>query len=121
MGYFLFGYMFQNCIHRFWFPSTSSKYYYPLFGVAVAIVYIICAGIVTQTGYDEKYEGALGSIDQMAGLVFIVVEFGFLIFFYFFYLQWGWYGWSLLAFGILFLINFIIAGAMIGMSSGRYG
>jgi hypothetical protein len=117
-GYFLIGYMFEHSIRKSSLFSekicqldsrthtnrcynslkVSNQIYYPVMGLLIAIYYLICAFIVKETGYDEKYESIMGSVDQTAGLALIGIEVGLSILLYFFHLRWSWYGWSFIIF-----------------------
>lgn len=113
IGYFLIGYMFEESLRWSVFYWAKSQYYYPLFGVFLAVVYAICAGLVQEVAFDKRYEGSFASVDQLGSLIFILVELAVIITLYFLYLRNHWYGATLITIGCAILLNFILAFAMI--------
>mmetsp|Transcript_28138 Transcript_28138/g.24870 ORF Transcript_28138/g.24870 Transcript_28138/m.24870 type:complete len:277 (+) Transcript_28138:647-1477(+) len=55
----------------------------------------------------------------MGSLIYIMVELVLIVVLYLLFLRNHWFGWTFFAFCITFLINFILVGAMIAMSSGQ--
>jgi hypothetical protein len=117
MGYFLIGYMFEYSIRWGLFPKTRSSWYFSIFGICVALVYGLCAGLIQETR--SRFQDAVISIDQMGSFIFILVELALVSCLYFFFLRYHWYVWTFVAFCIVFLINFILVGVMITMSASK--
>lgn len=117
IGYFLIGYMFEYSIRYGLFGTTRSKYYFPCYGVFVAIVYALCAGLIQENR--ARFQDALIAIDQLGSLIYILVLTVFVIVLYFLFLRERWFTATFISFIVIFLINFILAGVLIGMSGSQ--
>ena len=117
IGYFLIGYMFEYSIRFGFFSKTRNCWYFSLFGLAIAVIYALCAGLIRETR--QRFQDAVISVDQLGSLIFIFVELVFIIIVYFTFLRNHSFRWTILAFVITFIINFILVGVMIGMSDNK--
>lgn len=115
IGYFLFGYMFEISLRRGFFKTTKNSWYFGVFGVALAVIYFLCAFLIRETRH--RFQDAVISLDQIGSFIFILVELVFFVILYFVFLKSHSYKLTAVLFIVLFILNFILVGVMIALSS----